>query len=141
MQMRTGKFIACTYILIFTICNDSQALVAVNIITFFNLQVIQMPIFCDPTITMINFHVTTGCFNNRTRSCSCHPEIGCIHANIYTGIRCEIHRAAHFIIMRAGGETLGTIIKPIHGNPGFSLRPGPLKHIRWRSGAYIAWDQ
>jgi hypothetical protein len=132
MQMRARKFISCAYILEFTVCNDGQSLVAINIITFFYLEIIQMPIFRDPTVTMINFHVTTGYFKNNTRRRSRYPKIGCIHSNKYIRIGSKVHRAAHFIIMRAVGQPLGAIVKPIHGNPGFSLLPGQLEHIRWR---------
>ena len=140
MQVGSRKFIPCAHVLIFTICNDGQALVAVNIVTFFNLKVIQMPIFCDPTITMINFHVATGCFNHSTCRRRSNPKIGCIHSNIHIPIGSKVYCAAHFIIMRTGRKTLGAIVKCVHGDPGFSLRPGPLEHIRRRSCAGIIWN-
>ena len=49
--------------------------------------------------------------------------------------------------MRTGVEPLGAIIKSIHGNPGFSLRPRQLEHIRWWSrreqsaGTGIVWNK
>jgi hypothetical protein len=133
MQMWTRIFIACAYVLIFTVCNDAQTLVAINITAFCNLEVVKVPIFCDPAIAMINFHVAAGYFKNSPSRRRSDPEIGCIHANKYVRIGGKVHRAAHLIIVRAGFKSLGAIVKPVHGNPGFSLRPGQLEHIRWRS--------
>ena len=84
MQVWTRVFITGTYVLIFTICNDSQALIAVYIIAFFNLEVIQMPIFCSPAVAVVNFDMTTGYFKNSAGSRCGDPEIGSIHSNIYT---------------------------------------------------------
>jgi len=134
MQMRTRVFVAQTYILIFTICNDTQSLVAVNNRSLGHLQVIQMPILCRPTIAVINFNVATGRFENSTRRRRSHPKIGSIHSNVHIFVGSEIHCAAHFIVMRTGRQTLGTIIESVHCNPRFSLSPGQLKNIRGRSG-------
>jgi len=117
MQMGTRVFITCAHLFVFTICNDAQALVAVNKITFFNLDVVQVPVLGGPAVTVINFDETTGCFKNSASRRSSDPEIRCVHSNVYIRIRSKIHRAAHLIIVRTGGKPLGAIIEPIHGNP------------------------
>jgi hypothetical protein len=130
VQVGSRIFIAQAYVLILAVGNDAQALITVNSSPFCHLNVIQVPVFRDPAIAVIDFHVAAGCFENGARRRRPHPKIRSIHPNVYIFIWGKVHRAAYFIVMRAGGKPPGAIVKPIHGNPGFSLRPGQLKDIR-----------
>ncbi len=132
MQMRTRVFIARANRSIFTICDYAQALIAVNIVAFCDLDIIQVLVRGSPAVAMVNFQVATGCSNNSASRSSNDPKIGCVHSNIYARIGSKVHRTAHLIIVRAGGRPFGAVVKPVHGNPGFSLRPGQLEHIRRR---------
>ena len=132
MQMGTREFIARAHRSIFTICYYAQALIAVNIVAFCDLDISQVLVCGSPAVAMVNFHVTAGHFNNSASRRRNDPKIGCVHSNIYTRIGSKVHRTAHLIIVRAGGRPFGTIVKPVHGNPGFSLLPRQLEHIRRR---------
>jgi hypothetical protein len=133
VKVRTGIFVALAHFLIFTVGDDPQFLVAVNSRPFCNLKVVQVPVFCGPAISMVDFYVTTGDFIDSAGGGGPYPEVGSIHPNVNTRIGGKVHCAAHFIVMRAGGKPLGTVVETVHGDPRFPLGPGQLKYIRWRS--------
>ena len=121
-----------TILVFYPIRNNPQTLVACHGITQFHLNVAKELVFCDPATAMRDFQVTCRYFGHCPRACSCDPKIGRIFPGKHGGARCEIHRAAVVIVMRATQRTIAPIIEAVDRHPGNSLIPRQLEHIHGR---------